>query len=232
MSKENPGVDLYREALYIVDSGVNVSKMRDVLVKMVNLAKKLVANEAIGLSEEEGYLRRGLLRDRLVDKKAGTRLVDMLLAKVNGEPFESEMLPTTFESIPMPSAVKDLSKAKVMLITDGGLVPRGNPDRIEGTAATRWGSYNIHDRSDLQGEDYEVSHGGYDTRFVQEDPDRLVPLDVMRELEKSGVIGKLHDEFISTCGRSNPLSNTRRLGREMAEKIKKEGVDAVILTST
>lgn len=232
MSEENPGVDLYRDALYIVDSGVSISKMRDVLLKMAKLAKKLVDNEIIGLPDEEGYLRRGLLRDQLVDKKAGTRLVDMLLAKVNGEPFESEMLPTSFEPVPMPAAVKDLSKAKVMLITDGGLVPKGNPDRIEGTAATRWGSYNIEGRSDLEGEEYEVSHGGYDTRFVQEDPDRLVPLDVMRELEKSGVIGKLHDEFISTCGRSNPLSNTRRLGREMVEKIKKEGVDAVILTST
>ncbi len=232
MSEENPGVDLYRDALYIVDSGVSIAKMRDVLLKMAKLGKKLVDNEIIGLPDEEGYLRRGLLRDQLVDKKAGTRLVDMVLAKVNGQPFESEMLPTAFEPIPMPSAVKDLSKAKVMLITDGGLVPKGNPDRIEGTAATRWGSYNIEGRSDLEGEDYEVSHGGYDTRFVQEDPDRLVPLDVMREMEKSGIIGKLHDEFISTCGRSNPLSNTRRLGREMAEKIKKEGIDAVILTST
>ena len=232
MSEENPGVDLYREALYIVDSGVSVVKMREVLLTMANLGKKLVFNEPIGLPKEEGYLCRGLLRDLLVEKKAGTRLVNMLLAKVNGEPFESEMLPVSFESIPMPSAVKDLSKAKVMLITDGGLVPKGNPDRIEGTAATRWGCYNIQGRSDLQGKDYEVSHGGYDTRFVQQDPDRLVPLDVMREMEKSGVIGKVHDEFLSTCGRSNPLSNTRKLGREMAEKIKKEGVDAVILTST
>ena len=72
-----------------------------------------------------------------------------------------------------------------MLITDGGLVPKGNPDRIEGTAATRWGSYNIEGSDDLRGEDYEVSHGGYDTRFVQEDPDRLVPLDAMREMEKT-----------------------------------------------
>jgi glycine reductase len=132
----------------------------------------------------------------------------------------------------MPAAVKDLSKARVALVTDGGLVPRGNPDRIEGTAATRWGAYNIAGHDDLRGEEYEVSHGGYDTRFVQEDPDRLVPLDAMRALEKSGVIGKVHDEFISTCGRSNPLSNTRRLGRELAEKVKLEGIDAVILTST
>jgi len=232
MSEENPGADLHREALFIVDSGVNAARMRDVLVKMTNLAKKLVAKEAVGPPSEEGCLRRGLLRDQMVDDRAATRLVDMLMAKLKDEPFESEMLPTSFPRIPMPSALKDLSKAKVMLITDGGLVPKGNPDRIAGTAATRWGAYNIKGLDDLRGEEYEVSHGGYDTRFVQDDPDRLVPLDAMREMETRGVIGKLHDEFLSTCGRSNPLSNTRRLGREMAEKVKREGVDAVILTST
>jgi len=232
MSEENPGVDLYREALYIVDSGTTPLKMRDILTKMANLGKKLTGNEFIGSPREEGYLSRGFLRDQLVDKSAGTRLVDMLIAKLHGAPYESEMAPTPFKPVPMPAAIKDLSKSRVMLITDGGLVPRGNPDRIEGTAATRWGAYKIEGRSDLHGEEYEVSHGGYDTRFVQEDPDRLVPLDAMRDMEKSGIIGKLHDEFLSTCGRSNPLSNTRRLGREMAEKIKRDGIDAVILTST
>jgi glycine reductase complex component B subunit gamma len=232
MSDENPGVDLYRDSLYIIDSGTNVSRLRAVVSSMARLGKKLVANEPIGSPNEEGYLRRGWLRDQLVEKKAATRLVDMLLAKLKGQPFESEMPATAFAPVPIPAAIKDLSKAKLALITDGGLVPKGNPDRIEGTAATRWGSYDIKNRDDLRAEDYEVSHGGYDTRFVEEDPDRLVPLDAMREMEKNGVIGKLHDEFISTCGRSNPLSNTRRLGREIAAKIKKDGVDAVILTST
>ena len=156
----------------------------------------------------------------------------MLLAKMSGAAFESEMPATAFAPVPVPAAIKDLSKARIMLVTDGGLVPKGNPDRIEGTAATRWGAYNIEGRDDLRAEDYEVSHGGYDTRFVQQDPDRLVPLDVLREMEKSGLIGKVHEEFFSTCGRSNPLSNTRRLGREMAQKIRQDGVDAVILTST
>jgi betaine reductase len=232
MSEENPGVDLHRDALYIIDSGTSTAKMREVLGRMARLSQKLVANAPIGAPAEEGYLRRGWLRDQLVEKTAAIRLVDMLMAKMNGEPFESEMPATAFAPVPMPAAISDLTKAKVMLITDGGLVPKGNPDRIEGTAATRWGTYNIAGTDDLRAEDYEVSHGGYDTRFVQEDPDRLVPLDALRELEKGGVIGKLHDEFLSTCGRSNPLSNTRRLGREMVEKIKREGVDAVILTST
>src|SRR5216684_3765182 len=34
MSEENPGADLYRETLYIVDSGANAAKMRDVLSTM------------------------------------------------------------------------------------------------------------------------------------------------------------------------------------------------------
>jgi glycine/betaine/sarcosine/D-proline reductase family selenoprotein B len=71
-----------------------------------------------------------------------------------------------------------------------------------------------------------------DPQFVRQDPNRLVPLDVMRELEQEGVIGELYDEFISTSGLANPLSNTRRMGGEMAEKAKRLGIDAIILTST
>ncbi len=232
MARENPGVDLYRERLYIVDSGDNAAKVREALARTAALALKLLRKEAIGLPKEEGYIARGLIRDRLVEKNSAERLVAMILAKVRGEFFESEMAPTTFPPVPAPPGVKDLKRAKIMLITDGGLVPKGNPDRIQGAAATRWGSYQIADCGDLKGEDYEISHGGYDPQFVRQDPDRLVPLDVMRELEREGVIGKLHDEFISTSGLANPLSNTRRMGREMAERAKRLGIDAVILTST
>ena len=232
MSEENPGADLFREMLYIIDSGANAARMRDVLVKMANLAKKLLSGAEIGLPREEGYLTRGLIRDRFVEHTAARRLVDMLVAKVKGEPFESEMVPTAFAPVPMPPAIGNLSKAKLMLITDGGLVPKGNPDRIQGSAATRWGSYAIEGCDDLKGDDYEISHGGYDPQFVRQDPDRLVPLDALRDLEREGVIGKLHDEFLATSGLANPLSNTRRMGREMAAKAKREGIDAVILTST
>ena len=232
MAKENPGADLYREMLYIVDSGDNATKMRDALTLMASLAKKLIDKQVVGLPREEGYIPRGLIRDQFVEKTAAQRLVEMVLAKVKEEPFESEMMPTAFAPVPMPPGIKDLKKAKLMLITDGGLVPKGNPDKIQGSAATRWGSYNIKDCADLSGDDYEISHGGYDPQFVRQDPDRLVPLDVMRDLEREGVVGELYDEFLSTSGLANPLSNTRRMGREMADKAKHLGIDAIILTST
>jgi betaine reductase len=232
MAEENPGVDLYRELLYIVDSGANAAEMRDTLARMAALGRKLIEGASIGSPREEGYLTRGLIRDQLVERTAAERLVDMLVAKVANQPFESEMVPTAFAPVPMPPPIKDLKRARLMLITDGGLVPKGNPDHIQGSAATRWGSYNIALCDDLSGADYEISHGGYDPQFVRQDPDRLVPLDAMRELEKAGVIGELYDEFLSTSGLANPLSNTRRMGREMAEKAKALGIDGVILTST
>jgi betaine reductase len=232
MAAENPGADLYREFMYIVDSGDNSAKMREVLTRMAAMAQKLMRHEIIGSPKDEGYLVRGLIRDEFVELSAGQRLVDMVLKKVRGEPFESEMSPTTFAPVPKPPAIADLTKAKVMLVTDGGLVPKGNPDKIQGSAATRWGVYSVKGCQDLDGADYEISHGGYDPQFVRQDPDRLVPLDVMRELEREGVIGELHEEFISTSGLSNPLSNTRRMGREMAAKAKQLGIDAIILTST
>ncbi len=232
MHEENPGVDLYREGLYIVDSGRNAANMKQVVQRMAGLARKLSAEESIGLPRDEGYLTRGLIRDQFVDKSSAERLVDMVLAKVREQPFDTEMPVTSFQPVAKPRGVDDLSKATVMLITDGGLVPKGNPDAIEGMAATKWGAYDISSADDLAGEDYEISHGGYDPRFVQADPDRLVPLDALRQLEREGAVGKIHGEFLSTSGLSNPLSNTRRLGREMAEKVKREGVDAVILTST
>jgi glycine reductase len=156
----------------------------------------------------------------------------MIIAKTTGKPFASEFTAPAFPAIPAPAPITDLSKARVAIVTDGGLVPKGNPDAIAPYAATNWGSYDISGLDDLKGEDYEVSHRGYDTRYVEQDPDRLVPVDALRDLEKAGVVGKLHDCFVSTSGLANPLANSRRLGREIAQKFKAEGVDAVILTST
>jgi glycine reductase len=232
MAVENPGVDLYRQELYIVDSGTSVSAMRDVLTRMGSMARKLVCRQDIGRPSDTGYIPRGMLHDEFVETSAAERLVEMLVAKTKGEPFVSEFTPPSFVAVPAPAPVTDLSKARVAIVTDGGLVPKGNPDAISPYAATNWGAYDISGLDDLKGEDYEVSHRGYDTRYVEQDPDRLVPVDALRDLEKAGVVGKLHDRFVSTSGLANPLANSRRLGREIAEKLKAEGVDAVILTST
>jgi len=209
-----------------------VSAMREILTTMGRIAVKLARNQDIGRPGDAGYIPRGRLHDEFVEKPAAVRLVDMIVAKTTGKAFVSEFIAPAFAPISAPAPITDLSKARVAIVTDGGLVPKGNPDAIAPYAATNWGSYDISGLDDLKGEDYEVSHRGYDTRYVEQDPDRLVPVDALRDLEKAGVVGKLHDCFVSTSGLANPLANSRRLGREIAQKFKAEGVDAVILTST
>ena len=232
MAVENPGVDIYHGEIYIIDSGRDVARMKDVLVKMASLGVKLVDGQPAGKPAEEGYIPRGRMRSEFVDETAAQRLADMLLAKLKGEPFESEAPVQAPEPVPVPPPVADLSKATIAVVTDGGLVPKGNPDRIPTGFAKVWGTYGIAGRDHLRGEDYEVSHGGYDVRHVQADPNRLVPVDVLREMERDGLVGKLHDEFLSTTGNVNPLENSRRMGREMVEWLKIEHVDGVILVST
>ena len=94
------------------------------------------------------------------------------------------------------------------------------------------GRYGIKGMDGLNPEEYEVNHEGYDSVFVREDPHRLVPVDVMRDLEKEGVIHKFHDSFYSTTGVACIVDNIREMGQKIAEELVAGGVSGVILTST
>ncbi|HEX5607464.1 MAG TPA: glycine/betaine/sarcosine/D-proline family reductase selenoprotein B, partial [Candidatus Binatia bacterium] len=48
MARENPGADLYRESLYIIDSGESAAKMGEVLTRMARFAQKLSLKQEIG----------------------------------------------------------------------------------------------------------------------------------------------------------------------------------------
>ena len=232
MALENPGVDIYRNQIYIVDSGRSPAEMREVMAKMASVGLTLLNKEPLGRPAEEGYIPQGFMRSEYVQQTAAQRLGSMLLAKLKGQPFESEVPIEDHEPVAAPAPVTDLSKATIALVTDGGLVPKGNPDKFPRAFAQVWGAYSFGESGGLQSADFEVAHGGYDVRHVEEDPDRLVPVGVLREMERNGGIGKLHGEFLSTTGNANPLENSRRIGREMALRLKEAEVDAVILTST
>ena len=128
--------------------------------------------------------------------------------------------------------IKTLEGATIALVTDGGLVPRGNPDGIEALNATRYGAYSIEGKDQLDAAQYDNPHRGYDTTYVKQDPHRLVPLDVAREMEQAGAIGKLHETVYSTTGVATTLAHSERMGREIAAQLRAAKVDAVILTST
>jgi len=232
MHAENPGVELYRRRVYTVETGAEATRMLAEVKRLVALGLKLARGEAVGTPAAEGYFPRGVTRNVVAGASAADRAVAMLLHKLAGRPVATEVPRPAFPPVPPPRLVKTLEGATIALVTDGGLVPRGNPDAIEALNATRYGAYSIEGKSSLDAAQYDNPHRGYDTTWVKQDPHRLVPVDVARELEQAGAIGKLHETVYSTVGVATTLAQSARMGREIAEKLKEAGVDAVILTST
>ena len=58
---------------------------------------------------------------------------------------------------------------------------------------TRYTSIPIASVERLDSTAFDVVHSGYDTTLANQDPNRVVPLDAMRELEKEGAIGAVHE---------------------------------------
>lgn len=229
---ENPGAELYSGLCYIIGCENNARHMSQAVNKMMGFAQKLLKHQEIGNAQEEGYLGTGPVRDIHYEISGPKRAVDMALDKYFGRPFITEVPMPQKEIIPPSKLKKPLSEAKVALVTDGGLVPKGNPDHMVPVNSVKFAVYPIAGKERLESKDYEVRHQGYDNSFVLEDPNRLVPVDAMRDLEHQKVFGKLADQFYTTAGVMTTLENGKKFGTQIAQLLQKDGVDAVLLTST
>lgn len=232
MYKENPGADMFREKFYIVATKNSAVGMRDAVSKMAPLAIKIAKGEEIGASSQEGYLPRGIRVNFFEKERGSKRAVDMLVKKLAGKEFETEFPMPDFDRVQPAAPIKDLSKVKVALVTSGGIVPKGNPDRIESSSASKYGEYDITGYIDLTSETHETAHGGYDPVYANQDPDRVLPVDVLREFEKEGIIGKLHNKYYATVGNGTAVKSAKKYAAEIAQKLIADGVDVVLLTST
>lgn len=228
---ENPGLDVCKGKALVVNVSDTAAGMRKALPVMANLVKKLMNNEEIGLPEEEGYIAQGKRLTVFSDKRGSQRAVEMLIARLKGEAFETELPMPVFDKVDPAPAIKDLSKATIALVTSGGMVPLGNPDRIQSASAQKWGKYDVSGRDALTGE-YCTIHGGFDPVYANEIPDRIAPLDMLKEFEKEGVIGKVFEYFYTTTGTGTSVGNSIIFGTEIGKELKAAGVDGVILTST
>jgi betaine reductase complex component B subunit beta len=234
MHVENPGVLMFKRDMYIMEGGNNAGRMRKDMGAMASFANKLIAEEPIGPADEEGFFPRGKRHQYWPEglKPASERVVDMLLKKISGEPFVTELPIPKSERVEVASPIKDLSKATIALVTTGGIVPVENPDRIQSASATRWGMYNIDGIERLEGGVYKTIHAGFDPAAADADPNVIVPLDALRAYEKEGKISKVHEYFYTTVGTGTTEAEASRMAREIVVKLKEAGVDGVIMTST
>ena len=232
MFPENPGVEMYKKSFYIVETPDSAAGMRKAVPAMAKLVLRLLKGEKLGTPAEEGYIERGVRKNKFYDKLAAERAVDMFTAKLKGEPFVTEYPMPVFDRVAPNPAVKDLKNAVIALVTSGGICPKGNPDHIEASSASKFGEYDITGVMDLTSDGYCTAHGGYDATYADQDADRVLPVDVLRDMEKEGVFKKLHNKFYTTVGNGTAVASAKKFGAEIARRLIADGVTAVILTST
>jgi glycine reductase len=232
MFPENPGVEAGHRDVYIVEASATAGGMRAALEAMAKLGLTLARGLAPGPVDVEGYMPRGNRRNILDARTGAERMAAMLVARLRGQPFRTELALPTFDHVAPAPPVRDLSKARLALVTEAGLVPHGNPDRMESWRATKWVKYRIAELDALGADRFTSVHGGFDTTEIRRDPHRIVPLDVVRELEREGRIGHVHEDLYVTMGNVAPVARARQFGREIAEDLRKEGIEAVLLSAT
>jgi glycine/betaine/sarcosine/D-proline reductase family selenoprotein B len=233
MYPENPGVAIYKSApnVWILPTSDLAASMARVLPKLASFAMKLAEGAPIGSADQEGYIPTGRRRLETATKAGADRAITMLLAKLNGQPFHTEIPVEKFEPIAVPAGLRELRTAKVAVITTSGMVPKGNPDEFKMFNATRWGKYSLPQTGALLPHDWEFIHGGYNTAFAQSNPNVVFPLDALREFA-GNLYGELSPDFYSITGVGTSLTMAQHAGEEIAASMREQRVDAALLVAT
>ena len=227
MHADNPGLDEAGPAV-VVASGEVARRMAASLDTLAAAARRVLAGEAVGPDDGRiGKLARGTV---MADASAAARAVDLVLTRLGGDRDATEIPRATFDRVTPAPPVEDTSTVMVALVTEGGLVPDDNPGGLESARATRWLRYPVGDA--LPPGSFRSVHGGFSTVWANEDPHRILPLDVGRELEAEGAVGSLFGEYFVTTGNGTSVANARRFGIEWAADLRRSGARAAILTAT
>jgi betaine reductase len=234
MDENNPGTQEVGRHVFVVQTGASTASMAETLKRYSLLIEKLLAQDAAAVENFRAEYCLSIPRRFTVktDKPDYVRAADLLLSKLNGQPYTSEIPRIETEAHTIPNLAGILSDATVALVTEGGLVPKGNPDRLESSRGSKYFKYSLAGRDDLKRGEFAAMHTGYDTSTVDQDPDRIVPVDAMRALEKAQRIKKLHDYYFVTTGTGAMPSKMAELGAGIADELAASGVNAVILTAT
>ncbi len=232
MYPDNAAVITHRRELLAIPTGIDASQMLDALTRMSELGLKLAGGGELGSAEDEGYIPRGI-RTLVTKERVGyERALGMLLARVKGEPWKSEIQIQQYETIDPAPPIDDLTGATIGIVVSTGVVPKGNPDSIPSARSLHAGRYPIEDVEALDVEGWESVHGGFNTRILNtQNPNYALPLPALRRLEAEGVIGGVHPHYFSTVGNQTAIGPAIEIGQTIAREFLDEGVNAVIQVS-
>ncbi len=229
MHPDNPGLG-EAAGTTVVESGLTARLMKDSLERFAAAALKVAAGEE--LTAQDGRIGPVARINRLAEQSAAERAVALVLTRLGGDQDATEIPLPDFDSVTPAAPIADAADALIALVTEGGFVPAGNPDRLESARATKWVRHSLDGLDSAEAGEFESVHGGFSTQWANADPNRILPLDVAREMEREGAIGRLHGEYLGTTGNGTTVADARRFGMEWAAELRQAKIQAVILTAT
>lgn len=229
---ENPAVEMYKQYSYIMKVGKSAASIRKAVPLITNFVNKIIAGKELGSPIEEHYYPKGIRKNIISNKKGSERAVEMLINKLYDKEFTTELEISAYEKVDPAPGLGTLEGKKIAICTSGGIVLYGNPDRMPAASAKIYKNYDIKGKDSLEEGKFESVHAGYDPVYANKDPNRIAPLNTLRDLEKEGKIGNIHNYLVSTTGNSTSVANATRMGQEISNELLSAGVDGVILTST
>ncbi len=159
-------------------------------------------------------------------------------SRVYGKPASK----TAYDSGPFTPLYKPVAALRLALVTSSGHFiegddprPFGVTDLTQADAITRIGDFLKSAPvlsvipADTPEAQLRVRHPGYDIHGVQLDPNVAFPLTRLRELQAQGLIGEVAAEAYSFVGACLQSLLLKKSGPEWVERIKTQGVDAVLL---
>jgi glycine reductase complex component B subunit gamma len=231
-------MDAYRESanarVYCLPTAESTAGMTDAVARLAAFAIRLGRGEKIGAAEKEGYVGRGMRHIGRAEQSGAQRAVDMLLKKLHGDQFVTELPMETWEDAAAAPPLDQAKNRNLAVVTTSGVVPFGNPDGFKTYRNTYWRKYNIAELKELEPGKWEAVHGGYNVAFMNQNPHYGVPLDALRALEADGAIGagKLYPAYYVIPGNQGSPTVMRRMGQEIAADLKKDNVEGVLFVAT
>ena len=156
----------------------------------------------------------------------------MLSDRMHDRGFKTELPIIAPDRVEPALFTGDLRNATVGLVTTGGLVPKGNPDKMVRGGSSRHFSYSIEGLDTMSPDAWECVHRGFFTDMTNENPNYILPLNVIRAMEKNGEIGRIHNTFLSVAGVGTAVADSEQIGKRMAEELKQAGVDVCVMVAT
>ena len=209
MHPENPGLG-EAAGTAVVESGLTARQMKDSLERFAAAALIVASGEQ--LTAKDGRIGPVARINRLADKSAAERAVALVLTRLQGDKDATEIPLPDFDQVTPAAPIDDAAEALFALVTEGGFVPFGNPDRLESARATKWVRYSLEGLDSVDEGEFSPSTAASRRCGPTPTPTASCRSTSPARWSRRARSGGLHGEVLATTGNGTTVADARRFG--------------------